>query len=53
MHISEGILSAPVLATGAALTVAGCAVDGIIGLLLGWAAIPAILVALTLQALLF
>jgi len=92
MHISEGILSAPVLATGAVLTVAGCAVglkkmdydqipqvailsatffvaslvhipigpssvhlilNGIIGLLLGWAAIPAILVALILQAVLF
>ena len=92
MHISEGVLSAPVLFTGVAITVAGCAVglkkmdydripqvallsatffvgslihvpigpssvhlilNGIIGLLLGWAAFPAILVALTLQAVLF
>ena len=92
MHISEGVLSAPVLVTGAALTAAGCAVglkkldydrvpevavlsstffvaslihvpigpssvhlilNGLIGLLLGWAAFPAILVALTLQSILF
>ena len=92
MHISEGVLSAPVLITGAALTVAGCAVglkkldydripevailsstfflaslihvpigpssvhlvlNGVIGLLLGWAAFPAIFVALTLQSILF
>ena len=92
MHISEGVLSAPVLITGVAITVAGCAVglkkmnydripqvaimsstffvaslvhipigpssvhlilNGIIGLLLGWAAFPAILVALTLQSILF
>jgi len=92
MHISEGVLSAPVLLTGAAITMAGCAVglkkmdydripqvailsstffvaslvhvpigpssvhlilNGIIGLLLGWAAFPAILVALTLQSILF
>ena len=26
MHISEGVLSAPVLATGAALTAAGCGI---------------------------
>ena len=92
MHISEGILSAPVLATGAGLT--GIAVgyslkkmeykevpkvailssaffvaslihvpvgpssvhlilNGIIGILLGWAAFPAILVALVLQGVLF
>ncbi len=92
MHISEGVLSAPVLVTGAALTVAGTAVglrrldydriarvgllsaaffvaslihvplgpssvhlilNGLVGLMLGWAAVPAILVALTLQAVLF
>ena len=92
MHISEGVLSAPVLVTGAALTAAGVAVglkkmdsekvplvgvlssaffvaslihvpvgpsaahlvlNGLLGLLLGWNAFPAILVALVLQALLF
>lgn len=92
MHISEGVLSAPVLISGAVLTVAGTAIglrrldydriaqvgilssaffvaslihvnvgpasvhlilNGIVGLLLGWAAVPAILVALTLQALFF
>lgn len=92
MHISEGILSAPVLAGGAALAVAGTAVglrrlnydhvaragmlaaaffvaslvhvpigpanmhlilNGLVGLLLGWAAFPVILVALVLQAVMF
>jgi cobalt/nickel transport system permease protein len=92
MHISEGILSAPVLISGAAFAVAGTAVglkkldydkianagmlsaaffvaalihvpigptsvhlifNGIVGILLGWAAFPAILVALMLQAMLF
>lgn len=92
MHISEGVLSAPVLVVGAAITAAGCAVglkkldydripevavlsstffvaslvhvpigpssvhlllNGVIGLLLGWAAFPSILVALTLQSILF
>ena len=92
MHISEGVLSAPVLATGAALTVAGLTIglkkldydriprvgilsatffvaslihipigpasvhlimNGLCGLLLGWAAFPAIFVALVLQAVLF
>jgi len=92
MHISEGILSAPVLVTGAGLTAAAVAyslkkmehkevpkvailssvffvaslihvpvgpssmhliLNGIIGILLGWSAFPAILVALTLQGLLF
>ncbi len=92
MHISEGILSAPVLVTGAGLTVAAVAyslkkmehkevpkvailssvffvaslihvpvgpssvhliLNGIIGVLLGWSAFPAILVALSLQGLLF
>jgi cobalt/nickel transport system permease protein len=92
MHISEGILSAPVLATGAALTVAGTAIglkkmdyeklpavallsavffiaslvhvpvgpaaahlvlNGLCGLLLGWLAFPAILVGVTLHAILF
>ena len=92
MHISEGILSAPVLVSGAALAAAGTAIglkkldydkianagmlsaaffvaalihvpigptsvhlifNGIVGILLGWAAFPAILVALMLQAVLF
>jgi cobalt/nickel transport system permease protein len=92
MHISEGILSGPVLISGGALAVAGTAVglkkldydriaragilsaaffvaslihvpigpsnahlilNGLVGLLLGWAAFPAILVALVLQAMLF
>jgi len=92
MHISEGVLSAPVLASGAALAAAGTAVglkkldydkianvgmlsaaffvaalihvpigpasvhlvfNGLVGTLLGWAAFPAILVALILQAMLF
>lgn len=92
MHISEGVLSAPVLAGGAVLALAGTAVglkkvdydrlvhtavlssafftaslihvnlgpasvhlilNGVVGLLLGWAAFPAILTALILQALLF
>ncbi len=92
MHISEGVLSAPVLLTGAALAAGGVALglkkmdyekipevavlssaffvaslihiplgpssvhlvlNGLVGVLLGWMAFPAILVALTLQALLF
>jgi len=92
MHISEGILSAPVLVTGAVLTATAVGyglkkmehkevpkvailssvffvaslihvpvgpssvhliLNGIIGVLLGWSAFPAILVALTLQAVLF
>lgn len=92
MHISEGVLSAPVLASGAALAAAGTAVglkkldydkianvgmlsaaffvaalihvpigpasvhlvfNGLVGTMLGWAAFPAILVALILQAMLF
>jgi cobalt/nickel transport system permease protein len=92
MHISEGVLSAPVLAGGILLTVAGTAIglkkmewdripevailtagffvaslihipvgptsvhlvlNGLMGLLLGWAAAPAILVGLTLQAVFF
>jgi len=92
MHISEGVLSPPVLATGAALAAAGCGfglkkldydrvpqvailtsaffvaslihipigpssahlvLNGLMGLLLGWPAFPAILIALFLQALLF
>lgn len=92
MHISEGILSGPALAAGAALTLGGVAVglkrieydqlpqvaifaaaffvaslihvpigltsahlvlNGVCGLLLGWAAFPAIFVGLVLQALLF
>jgi cobalt/nickel transport system permease protein len=92
MHISEGVLSVPVLLSGAALSAAGTAVglkkldyeriaqagilsatffvaslihvpigpssvhlilNGIVGLLLGWAAFPVILVALLLQAILF
>ena len=92
MHISEGILSGPVLISGGVLAAAGTAVglkkldydriaqagilsaaffvaslihvpigpanahlilNGLVGLLLGWAAFPAILVALVLQAMLF
>ena len=92
MHISEGVLNAPVLITGAVLTIAGAAaglkqmdydrvahvgvlsaaffvaslihvnvgpssahliLNGILGLLLGWAAFPAILVALILQSIFF
>ncbi len=92
MHISEGVLSGPVLLSGAAVAVAGTMIglkkidldrvanvgilsatffvaslihvnigpssahlilNGIVGLLLGWAAVPAILVALTLQAVFF
>ncbi|MCK5767061.1 MAG: cobalt transporter CbiM, partial [Candidatus Atribacteria bacterium] len=92
MHISEGILSAPVLVTGAVLTATAVAyslkkieykevpkvailssvffvaslvhvplgpssvhliLNGIIGVLLGWSAFPAILVALALQGVLF
>jgi cobalt/nickel transport system permease protein len=92
MHISEGVLSGPVLLSGAALAVAGTAVglkkldydqvakvgmlsaaffvaslihvpigpsnahlilNGLVGLLLGWPAVPAILVALALQGAFF
>jgi len=92
MHISEGILSGPVLVSGAALAVVGTGIglkrldydriaqagilsasffvaslihvpigpsnihlilNGVVGLLLGWGAFPAILVALVLQAVLF
>ena len=92
MHISEGVLSAPVLVAGAAVALAGTAaglkkleldrvaqagmlsaaffvaslihvpvgpssvhliLNGIVGLLLGWAAFPAILTALLLQAMMF
>jgi len=92
MHISEGILAAPVLIAGGGLAAAGTALglkavdydrithvgilssaffvaslihvnigpssthlvlNGIVGLMLGWAAFPAILVALALQAFLF
>jgi cobalt/nickel transport system permease protein len=92
MHISEGILTGPVLLGGGALTILGTAfgfrrlnyerimtvallastffvaslihvpigpgsahllLGGLMGLILGWAAFPAILVALLLQALFF
>ncbi len=92
MHISEGVLSLPVLASGGVLTGCGTLIglrrldydhimttallastffvaslihiplgpgsvhlvfSGLLGLLLGWAAVPAIVVALLLQALLF
>lgn len=92
MHISEGVLSGPVLLAGGALAAAGTAVglktldydriaragllsaaffvaslihvpigpssvhlilNGIVGLMLGWGAFPAIVVALVLQAVLF
>ncbi|HID02090.1 MAG TPA: cobalt transporter CbiM [Desulfobacterales bacterium] len=92
MHISEGILTAPVLAGGAVLTTIGTAIGlkkldydhimtvsllsatffvaslihvpigpgsvhlllgGLLGLILGWGAFPAIVVALTLQTIFF
>lgn len=92
MHISEGVLSAPVLAAGAVSSITGIGIglkkldyeklpevgvlsavffvaslihvpigpsaahlvlNGLCGLLLGWAAFPAIFVGLTLQAVLF
>jgi cobalt/nickel transport system permease protein len=92
MHISEGVLSAPVLVTGALLAAGGIAVglkkmdyekipevavlssaffvaslihipigpssvhlvlNGLLGVLLGWMVFPSIIVALTLQAVLF
>ena len=92
MHISEGVLSAPVLISGGALALAGTAIglkkidyehiaqvgvlssaffvaslvhvnvgpssvhlilNGLVGLILGWTAFPAILVALVLQAVFF
>ena len=92
MHISEGILSAPVLTFGALVTVTGLAIgikrvkpadipkvalltaaffvaslihvpigpsnahlvlNGLLGVLLGWAAFPAIFIGLLLQAVLF
>lgn len=92
MHISEGVLSGPVLLTGAAVALIGTAIglkkldldrvpqagilaaaffvaslihvpvgpasvhlilNGIVGLLLGWAAFPAILTALLLEAMMF
>jgi cobalt/nickel transport system permease protein len=92
MHISEGVLSGPVLISGAAMAAVGTAIglkkldyeqiakagvlsaaffvaslihvpigpsnahlilNGLVGLLLGWAAFPAILVALALQGTFF
>ena len=92
MHISEGVLSGPVLFSGAALAAIGTGIglkkldydqiakagmlsaayfvaslihvpigpanahlilNGLVGLLLGWGAFPAILVALILQGVLF
>ncbi len=92
MHISEGVLSAPVLISGGVLTAAGVymglkkidneqiplvalisaaffvaslihvpigpssvhlILNGLAGILLGWAAFPALLIALFLQAILF
>lgn len=92
MHIPDGVLSAPLLLTGAAAAAAGCTVGlrridperipqtalisavlfvaalvhfpvgpssvhlllgGLAGILLGWAAFPAMLVALLLQAVMF
>ena len=92
MHISEGVLSGPVLISGAALAAVGTGIglkkldydqiakagmlsaaffvaslihipigpanahlvlSGLVGILLGWAAFPAILVALVLQAVFF
>ncbi len=92
MHIAEGVLSVPVLVTGAAVTLAGLTVgikrvgpedipkvalltaaffvaslvhvpigpsnahlvlNGLLGIILGWEAFPAIFIALLLQAVLF
>jgi cobalt/nickel transport system permease protein len=92
MHISEGILSAPVLVSGAVIAIIGASIgfkkinseqlpkagilsasffvaslihvpigaasihltlNGLIGILLGWGAVPVILIALLLQAVLF
>lgn len=92
MHISEGVLSVPVLISGWGLTLAGTAagikkiknedipkvavlsasffvtslihvpfgvtsvhliLNGLLGILLGWAAVPSILIALLMQAILF
>ncbi len=92
MHISEGVLAAPVLIAGAAICIGGTAIglkkinqddipkvgvltavffvaslvhvplgpssvhlilNGLIGLVLGWAAFPALLVALFFQAIFF
>jgi cobalt/nickel transport system permease protein len=92
MHISEGILPAPVLAAGAVLTLGGTVLglkklnydkipqtailssaffvaslihvplgpssvhlilNGLVGIILGWIAFPALLIALFLQAILF
>jgi cobalt/nickel transport system permease protein len=92
MHISEGVLSAPVLITGAIVCVTGVGIglkkmdydklpnvavlastfflaslihvpmgpssvhmvlNGVTGLLLGWAAFPAIMIAVALQSILF
>ncbi len=92
MHISEGVLSGPILATGWVLAASGTAIGlrrlsgedlaktgilaaafyvaslihvpigpssvhllltGLLGLLLGWAAVPAIMVGLLLQAIMF
>ena len=92
MHISEGILPAPVLAAGAVLTIGGTILglkklsydkipqtailssaffvaslihvplgpssvhlilNGLVGIILGWVAFPALLIALFLQAILF
>jgi cobalt/nickel transport system permease protein len=92
MHISEGVLSAPVLIGGGALTAVGTAIglkkldydrimtvsilastffvaslihvplgpgsihlilNGLLGVILGWSAFPAILIALLLQAIFF
>ncbi len=92
MHISEGVLAAPLLISGAAGAVAGCGIGlkkmdiektprvavmssvffvasfihipigptsvhlmliGLVGIVLGWASFPALLVALLLQVILF
>ena len=92
MHISEGVLSAPILITGATVCIAGVGIglkkmdydklprvavlasafflaslihvpigpssvhmvlNGVTGLLLGWAAFPAIMIAVALHAILF
>ena len=54
MHISEGVLSAPVLiSVPIGPSSVHLILNGLLGLLLGWMAFPAIMIALFLQAVLF
>ena len=49
MHISEGILSLPILGSGALLSLR-LLLTGLGGILLGWQVLPALLVSLFLRA---